>query len=223
MEPRNEGNLAVTDNGITITPETIIVDKYFAHISFSVKGYDLAEGDEPGFDDWDIGVKGEKAPGSVQAYGEFYDGTVCDENGYPVYEDGTPIEEDENGKMILHYVEKDGNLEFVASLGVADQEDSLLGKTIYCKLKDLGTLYKTSFTLAKEDTNQVPLFKGVVLKDGKKLPFLGDAGGSGYDDDAMTKAYSMRSFVQVIDPDQVQALIMQISDVGGDTIEVPIQ
>lgn len=254
------------------------MDKYFAHISFSVKGYDLAKGDEPGFGDWDIGVKGEKAPGDTQAYGEFYDGIVCDENGYPVYEDGTPIEEDENGKMILHYVDKDGNLEFVASLGVADQKDSLLGKTICCKLKDLGTLYKTSFALAKEgnwnfeiklpdvstasnitvgkniegtpftmdtielspisirinysvngkieikeDTNQVPLFKGVVLKDGKKLPFLGDAGGSGYDDDAMKKAYSLRSFVQVIDPDQVQALIMQTNDAGGDTIEVPIQ
>ena len=52
--------------------------------------------------------------------------------------------------MILHYVDKDGNLEFVASLGVADQKDSLLGKTIYCKLKDLGTLHKTSFALAKE-------------------------------------------------------------------------
>lgn len=75
----------------------------------------------------------------------------------------------------------------------------------------------------KEDTNQVPLFKGVVLKNGKKLPFLGDAGGSGYDDDTMTKAYSLRSFVQVIDPDQVQALIMQTNDAGGDTIEVPIQ
>lgn len=29
--------------------------------------------------------------------------------------------------------------------------------------------------------------------------------------------------VQVIDPDQVQALIMQSNDAGGDTIEVPIQ
>lgn len=223
MEPRNEGNLAVTDNGITITPETIIVDKYFAHISFSVKGYDLAEGDEPGFDDWDIGVKDDKTDSNMQAYGGFYDGIVSDENGSPVYEDGSSLQEDEQGRTITHYVDKDGNLEYVVSVGVSNEEDSLLGKTIYCKLKDLGTLYKTSFTLAKEDTNQVPLFKGVVLKDGKKLPFLGDAGGSRYDDDAMTKAYSMRSFVQVIDPDQVQALIMQISDVGGDTIEVPIQ
>ena len=74
-----------------------------------------------------------------------------------------------------------------------------------------------------EDTNQVPLFKGVVLKDGTKLPFLGDAGGSGYDDDMMTKAYSMRSFVQVIDPDQVHALIMQTNDAGGDIVEIPIR
>ena len=175
-------------------------------------------------------------------------------------------------------MDKDGNLEFVASIGVADGNDTLLGKTVYCKLKDLGTLYKTRFTLAKEgswdfeiklpdvstasnitvgksiegtpftidtielspisirinysvngktevkeDTNQVPLFKGVVLKDGTKLPFLGDAGGSGYDDDMMTKAYSMRSFVQVIDPDQVHALSMQTNDAGGDIVEIPIR
>ena len=63
-EDADYSKLAVTDNGITITPETIIVDKYFAHISFSVKGYDLAKGDEPGFGDWDIGVKGEKALGA---------------------------------------------------------------------------------------------------------------------------------------------------------------
>ena len=277
-EDADYSKLAVTDNGITITPETIIVDKYFAHISFSVKGYDLAEGDEPGFDGWNIGVKDNKTDSNMQAYGGFYDGIVSDENGSPVYEDGSSIQEDEQGRTITHYVDKDGNLEYVVSVGVSNEEDSLLGKTIYCKLKDLGTLYKTSFTLAKEgnwdfeiklpdvstasdiavgksiegtpftidtielspisirinysvngkveikeDTNQVPLFKGVVLKDGKKLPFLGDAGGSGYDDDAMTKAYSMCSFVQVIDPDQVQALIMQMNDAGGDTIEVPIQ
>ena len=29
--------------------------------------------------------------------------------------------------------------------------------------------------------------------------------------------------MQVIDPDQVQALIMQSNDAGGDTIEVPNQ
>ena len=277
-EQDDYSKLAVTDNGITITPETIIVDEQFAHISFSVKGYDLAEGDEPGFDDWDIGVKDGKEGSSAQAYGGFYDGIVSDENGNPVSEDGSPLEEDEAGRTISHYVDKDGNLEFVASISVADGNDTLLGKTVYCKLKDLGTLYKTRFTLAKEgswdfeiklpdvstasnitvgksiegtpftidtielspisirinysvngkteikeDTNQVPLFKGVVLKDGTKLPFLGDAGGSGYDDDMMTKAYSMRSFVQVIDPDQVHALIMQTNDAGGDIVEIPIR
>ena len=39
-EQDDYSKLAVTDNGITITPETIIVDEQFAHISFSVKGYD---------------------------------------------------------------------------------------------------------------------------------------------------------------------------------------
>lgn len=274
-EQDDYSKLAVTDNGITITPETIIVDENFAHIAFSVKGYDLAEGDEPGFDDWDIGVKDGKEGSSVQVYGGFYDGIVSDENGNPVYEDGSSLKEDEQGQIISHYVDEDGNLEYVASIGVADWKDSLLGKTIVCKLKDLGTLYKTRFTLAKEgswnfeiklpdvstasdikvaksientpftvdnvelspisieinysvngevtfkeDTNQVPQFFGVILKDGKKISFLGDAGGTGYNE-AMTEAYTLSSFVQVIEPDQVQAIILRNDD--GERIEIPIR
>ena len=274
-EQKDYSKLAVTDNGITITPETIIVDENFAHIAFSVKGYDLAEGDEPGFDDWDIGVKDGKEGSSVQVYGGFYDGIVSDENGNPVYEDGSSLKEDEQGQIISHYVDEDGNLEYVASIGVADWKNSLLGKTIVCKLKDLGTLYKTRFTLAKEgnwdfeiklpdvstasnikvakgientpftvddvelspisikinysvngevtfkeDTNQVPQFFGVILKDGKKISFLGDAGGTGYNE-AMTEAYTLSSFVQVIEPDQVQAIILRNDD--GEQIEIPIR
>lgn len=274
-EQKDYSKLAVTDNGITITPETIIVDENFAHIAFSVKGYDLAEGDEPGFDDWNIGVKDDKEGSSVQAYGGFYDGIVSDENGNPVYEDGSSLKEDEQGQIISHYVDEDGNLEYVASIGVADWNDSLLGKTIVCKLKDLGTLYKTRFTLAKEgswnfeiklpdvstasdikvaksientpftvdnvelspisieinysvngevtfkeDTNQVPQFFGVILKDGKKISFLGDAGETGYNE-AMTEAYTLSSFVQVIEPDQVQAIILRNDD--GEQIEIPIR
>lgn len=274
-EQDDYSKLAVTDNGITITPETIIVDENFAHIAFSVKGYDLAEGDEPGFDDWNIGVKDDKEGRSVQAYGGFYDGIVSDENGNPVYEDGSSLKEDEQGQIISHYVDEDGNLEYVASIGGADWNDSLLGKTIVCKLKDLGTLYKTRFTLAKEgnwdfeiklpdvstasnikmakgientpftvddvelspisikinysvngevtfkeDTNQVPQFFGVILKDGKKISFLGDAGGTGYNE-AMTEAYTLSSFVQVIEPDQVQAIILRNDD--GEQIEIPIR
>lgn len=274
-EQKDYSKLAVTDNGITITPETIIVDENFAHIAFSVKGYDLAEGDEPGFDDWDIGVKDGKEGSSVQVYGGFYDGIVSDENGNPVYEDGSSLKEDEQGQIISHYVDEDGNLEYVASIGVADWKDSLLGKTIVCKLKDLGTLYKTRFTLAKEgnwdfeiklpdvstasnikvakgientpftvddvelspisikinysvngevtfkeDTNQVPQLFGVILKDGKKISFLGDAGGTGYNE-AMTEAYTLSSFVQVIEPDQVQAIILRNDD--GEQIEIPIR
>lgn len=274
-EQKDYSKLAVTDNGITITPETIIVDENFAHIAFSVKGYDLAEGDEPGFDDWNIGVKDDKEGRSVQAYGGFYDGIVSDENGNPVYEDGSSLKEDEQGQIISHYVDEDGNLEYVASIGGADWNDSLLGKTIVCKLKDLGTLYKTRFTLAKEgnwdfeiklpdvstasnikmakgientpftvddvelspisikinysvngeatfkeDTNQVPQFFGVILKDGKKISFLGDAGGTGYNE-AMTEAYTLSSFVQVIEPDQVQAIILRNDD--GEQIEIPIR
>ena len=72
----------------------------------------------------------------------------------------------------------------------------------------------------KEDTNQVPQFFGVILKDGKKISFLGDAGGTGYNE-AMTEAYTLSSFVQVIEPDQVQAIILRNDD--GEQIEIPIR
>ena len=219
-------------------------------------------------------MKDGKEGSSVQVYGGFYDGIVSDENGNPVYEDGSSLKEDEQGQIISHYVDEDGNLEYVASIGVADWKDSLLGKTIVCKLKDLGTLYKTRFTLAKEgnwdfeiklpdvstasnikvekgientpftvddvelspisirvnysvngkvtihkDSNQVPQFYGVVFKDGRKFAFLGDAGSSGYNDD-MTSAYALSSFVQVIEPDQVQSILLRTDD--GTEIELPL-
>ena len=71
----------------------------------------------------------------------------------------------------------------------------------------------------KEDTNQVPQFLGVILKDGKKISFLGDAGGTGYNE-AMTEAYTLSSFVQVIEPDQVQSILLQTDD--GTEIELPL-
>lgn len=273
-EQKDYSKLAVTDNGITITPETIIVDENFAHIAFSVKGYDLAEGDEPGFDIWNMGLKDVKKATNAQAYGKFYDGIVSDENGQPVYEGGSALKDDANGDTIMHYVDEDGNLEYVASFSVADQGESLLGQTIYCNFKDLGTLKKTRFTLGKsgewdfeiklpdvstakkisvaksvygtpftvddielspisirvnysvngkvtihKDSNQVPQFYGVVFKDGRKFAFLGDAGSSGYNDD-MTSAYALSSFVQVIEPDQVQSILLRTDD--GTEIELPL-
>ena len=71
----------------------------------------------------------------------------------------------------------------------------------------------------KEDTNQVPQFFGVILKDGKKISFLGDAGGTGYNE-AMPEAYTLSSFVQVIEPDQVQSILLQTDD--GTEIELPL-
>ena len=42
----------------------------------------------------------------------------------------------------------------------------------------------------------------------------------GYND-AMTEAYTLSSFVQVIEPDQVQAIILRNDD--GEQIEIPIR
>lgn len=44
-------DLAVTENGVTIAPDTVIVDDRFAYRSFTVPGYRAQEGTEPGFEE----------------------------------------------------------------------------------------------------------------------------------------------------------------------------
>ena len=52
----------------------------------------------------------------VNMNGSFYNGIICDENGNPVYEDGTPLTVDENGTTIERYKAEDGTLEYVMTL-----------------------------------------------------------------------------------------------------------
>ena len=42
-------SLAVTDHGVTIEPDTVVVDERFAYMSFRISGYAVAEREEPGF------------------------------------------------------------------------------------------------------------------------------------------------------------------------------
>ena len=42
-------SLAVTDNGVTIVPDTVVVDERFAYMSFQISGYRVEDGMEPTF------------------------------------------------------------------------------------------------------------------------------------------------------------------------------
>lgn len=277
-ESENYEELAVTNGDVTITPETVVVDDRFAFVSFSVKGFNIGMNAEPGFEtgDFYLGDDPNAKDSAVNMSGSFYDGMVCDETGGPVYDDGTPVEFSEDGDVVAHYVDKEGNLEYVVQLSVADYSDCLLGKTLHVDLTNLGTLAKADCIVAMEgqwnfaidlpevssaknltvekdvegtefeldsvelspisikmnytvngevtieqDENGVPDFCGVVLKDGTRLPFLGNGGMTGYTDDTMSQAYVLCSFDRVIDADQVAAILVRTGQ-GNDLVEIPM-
>ena len=267
-------NLKVTNNGVTIAPNTVIVDAQFAYLSFTISGYNLNEGEEPGFED----VNMTSDDMEINMFGGMYDGIVCNEEGAPVYEDGSELQFTDSGDIVSHYYDENGNLEYFIQAHIAEAGDTMLGKTVKVDFKNLGTLYKTeftdgvegdwnfeitlpsvssarefdvnkaidgtSFTLTKleispvslnatyttdnapeanQDDLGVPCVKGVVLKDGSRLPYLTDGGSIGYTDDSKTEAYNVFGYDRVIDVDNVKALIISPTGNTSDTVEVDIQ
>ncbi len=146
-EQEDYSDMAVTEGGVTVAPETVIVDGRFLYMAFSVSGYDLEEGIEPGFEYMDLyqGDDPDAVENALNGSASFYDGIVADENGSPVYDDGTALEEDADGNYISRYVDENGNLEFVITAFVADKNDSLLGKRIHVDLTNFGTVAKAGF------------------------------------------------------------------------------
>lgn len=266
--------LKVTNNGVTIVPDTVIVDAQFAYLSFTISGYNLPEGEEPGFED--VNITSDDM--GINMFGGMYDGIVCNEEGAPVYEDGSELKFTDNGDIVNHYYDENGNLEYFIQAHIAEAGDTMLGKTVKVDFKNLGSLYKTeftdgvegdwnfeitlpsvssakefdvnkaidgtSFTLTKleispvslnatyttdnapeanQDDLGVPCVKGVVLKDGSRLPYLTDGGSIGYTDDSKTEAYNILGYDRVIDVDNVKALIISPTGNTSDTVEVDIQ
>ena len=266
--------LKVTKNGVTIVPDTVIVDAQFAYLSFTISGYEVAEGEEPGFED--VNITSDDM--GINMSGGMYDGIVSNEEGAPVYEDGSELQFTDSGDIVSHYYDENGNLEYFIQAHIAEAGDTMLGKTVKVDFKNLGTLYKTeftdgvegdwnfeitlpsvssarefdvnkaidgtSFTLTKleispvslnatyttdnapevnQDDLGVPCVKGVVLKDGSRLPYLTDGGSIGYTDDSKTEAYNVFGYDRVIDVNNVKALIISPTGNTSDTVEVDIQ
>ena len=138
--------MEVTSEGITVKPTELIADGHFVHVAFQIAGYDLADGEEPCFEEVRVytGEDENAEDGWVNMSGSFYNGIIANNNGEPVYEDGTPLE---SGDFAEHYKAEDGTLEYVMTLYKTDTdpEESLLGQTIHVLLKNLGTVKKTEF------------------------------------------------------------------------------
>ena len=281
-EDPDYASLAVTDHGITVAPNTVIVDDRFVYMSFRISGYSVADGAEPGFYMVDIyqGDDPEDEGSWVNMYGgTMYDGIIPDENGHPVYEDGSPLEFNEDGGIISYYTDSNGDMEYIIQAGIVNQNDSLLGKKIHVNFTNLGVfsrVKKGEFTLEvegnwnfemilpdvssakdievgqrvegtgfvmesisispvsikvnysvievpeiKEDELGIPEVKGVVLKDGTRIPYLTDGGRIGYTDSTRTRAYHMAGYDRVIDVDEVDALII-LTSYENDKVEIPI-
>ncbi len=141
-------DMAVTDGGITVTPDTMVVSDKIGYFSFTVDGYRLPEGEEPCFEFVEVylGDNPESESGWVDMGASFYDGIVADEDGATMYEDGSPIQFDEKGNVISHYTDENGRMEYVVTVMVSRAEDSLLGKTLHINFTNLGTTYKAGFT-----------------------------------------------------------------------------
>ena len=94
--------MEVTSDGITVKPTELIADGHFVHAAFQVSGYDLADGEEPCFENVVVytGEDENAQDGWVNMSGSFYDGIVSNNNGEPVYEDGTPLASDETGNIV---------------------------------------------------------------------------------------------------------------------------
>lgn len=277
-EEPDSSSLAVTDNGITVKPDTVVVDERFAYMSFSISGYHVEDETEPGFGMVTVyqGDNPEDESSWVNMYGSMYDGIIPDENGSPIYEDGSPLESDENGRLISHYTDSNGDMEYIIQASVVNENDSLLGKTMHVSFQNLGTHSRAAFTLAvegnwdfaitlpdvsssrtitvgqkvgetgftletidispvsmkanysveeapeeHEDDLGIPEVRGVVLKDGTRLPYLTDGGSMGYTDSSRKNACHMAGYDRVIDVDEVAALIVWTS-YENEKIEIPI-
>ncbi len=131
-------NTSATDAGITVTAQQSIVDSRFAHLSFKVEGYPLAEGQEPGFESIDVTVGGRN---DFSWSGNFFNGITSDENGNPVFADGTPLGDD----WAEVFVAEDGSMEFDLSLSAGENEGAFIDAPIHVEFKNLGTLKKAEY------------------------------------------------------------------------------
>lgn len=239
-EDASYASYRVSDQGVTIAPETVIVDEHFAYLTFAISGYSPAEGEETGFESVSayLGDDPQAEDAWVNVVGTMYDGET----------------------------DRDGELVYMIEAQAADDQTSLLGKTLNVSFQGLGSAAQaridnavdgswefalplsnvsaaediavaqdvadSGFTMTSvrispisirvdyevdeapqlhEDELGIPEVTGVLLKDGTKITDLTGGGSVGYTDDAKTGAYQFTGFGQVIAVDEVAALLVSVA------------
>jgi hypothetical protein len=135
-ELKDYSSYQVTDQGVTISPDTVVVDDKFAYVSFKVSGLNVSEKEEPGAEvDYYLGDDKGSESSWVSGSSSFYDGIVIDDNGMGVYEDGSPLEQD---GFIGHYLDENGDLEYVIQIQAVEGLNSILGNTLHVDFTSLG-------------------------------------------------------------------------------------
>ena len=133
----------VTVNGVTIAPHTTVAAGDCVWISFTVDGFALPDGADPGFDNVDFHGFGDDLRGRTSWFNachSFYDGIVSDGSGHPVYEDGTVPD----GQLVPRYTDENGTMEYILQIS-ADTDDSFLGRELHITFHDLGTFDRGTF------------------------------------------------------------------------------
>jgi hypothetical protein len=74
------------------------------------------------------------------------------------------------------------------------------------------------------DNMGMPMFYGLVLNDGTRLERIGIGGKNGYTDyDLLTNAFQVSGFNQVIEPENVSAIILELGECSGYYVEIPLK
>lgn len=141
-EQENYKDLAVTDKGVTVCPETVLADEHYVYLSFSIDGFKLPDMSEPGFDNIDCYLKSkrnEKNKKAINLCGaSFYNGIVEKKDGRRIYDDGSEIQYGMNGGVIGHYVNSEGKLECTIIATISDDFQNFLGESLCVDIAGLG-------------------------------------------------------------------------------------
>lgn len=127
--------VSATDQGITVSVVQTLMDPYHVKMVFRIDGFDLPEGEWPSTSgQWNISISGRSEHPSVA--GGFFDGIVERSPDEFTYSDGTPLQQDETGAIILRPVAADGSLEY--SVTYAYRTPQSMNTDITARLTGIG-------------------------------------------------------------------------------------
>ncbi len=153
--------ISATDNGITITAVQTLVDKYRARLVFRIEGFDLPEGEYPSVEGGVVSVAGKEYPTPIGGW--INNGLLTDPlTETATYQDGSPLEYDEEGATILRPLARDGSFEYCLELQFPTETHSGLGVEGLNYMEHLGSEIVVKFTnIGIEDyLDHVPMVEG---------------------------------------------------------------